>query len=213
MTDKDRGTEEKILAAARKVFLHKGYYGARMQEIADEAGINKALLHYYYRSKDRLFEMIFQQAFSKFFPLVSDILSASEPWPKKIAHFVDHYINLLHENPYLPQFILSEVSRNPDNLPRMFFSAGMEPEKYFQKLTSLDMRGLPQGVDVRHFIINLLSMCIFPYAARPLVSRIMFQGDEKSYDRFLSERKEMVTAACLCMLSSNSSEITDNTAT
>lgn len=201
MTDKDSGTEERILLAARTVFLRKGYYGARMQEIADEAGINKALLHYYYRSKDRLFEVIFLQAFRKFFPLVSDILSGPEPWAEKIAHFTGNYIDLLHQNPYLPQFILSEVSRNPENLPRLFFSAGLDPASYLEKVRALGQEEFPEGFDVRHFIVNLLSMCIFPFAARPLISRVMFEGDESAYERFLGERKAVVAEACMRMIS------------
>jgi AcrR family transcriptional regulator len=201
MVDKDTGTEEKILAAAKTVFLRKGYYGARMQEIADEAGINKALLHYYYRSKDRLFEVIFLQAFRKFFPLVYDILSGPGSLIEKITHFVDHYIDLLQENPYLPQFILSEVSRNPENLPRLFFSAGLDPASYLEKVKALGKEEFPEGFDVRHFIVNLLSMCIFPIAARPLISRVMFEGDESAYERFLGERKAVVAEAVLRMVS------------
>ena len=74
MSEQELSTEKTILEAAKKVFLDKGFDGARMQEIADEAGINKALLHYYFRSKDKLFDAIFEEAFKQFLPNISDIM-------------------------------------------------------------------------------------------------------------------------------------------
>ncbi|HRY97428.1 MAG TPA: TetR/AcrR family transcriptional regulator [Bacteroidales bacterium] len=201
MNERDKGTEEKIVQAARAVFLRKGYNGARMQEIADEAGTNKALLHYYFRSKDRLFEVIFLQSFSQFFPKVSTILTGNEPLPVKVVSFVEHYIDLLRENPYLPQFILSEVSRDPESVPRLFQAAGLNPEWFMGQLANIGQGVFPPGSDVRHFILNMLSMCIFPFAARPLLTRVMFSGDDAAYENFLDQRKREVSSACLQLLS------------
>ena len=200
MSARDPGTEERILIAARTVFLHKGYYGARMQEIADEAGINKALLHYYFRSKDRLFEMIFMQAFARFVPVVENILGGPDPLPVKISSFVDHYIDLLRTNPYLPQFILNEITRDPDGLSRLFLASGLNPESYMQQVIRSLGPGMDSGSDFRHFMVNMLSMCIFPFVARPLLSRVMFGNDEAAYEHFLDERKKEVTSACLRMI-------------
>ena len=151
MKEKDSGTEQRILEAARNIFIHKGYYGARMQEIADEAGINKALLHYYFRSKDRLFETIFQQSFSKFVPVIGGILAGSDPWQKKIGAFVENYLQLLYSNPYLPQFILNEINRDPEGIRRLFHSTGLDAEctrefqdyaqQYFQAVSVVEASG------------------------------------------------------------------------
>ena len=89
---KDKTTEEKILEAARKVFVHKGMYGARMQDIADEAGINKALLHYYFKNKQKLFEEIFMEAAGQLFPRVNAIFVSEEPLFTKIEKFCDEVI-------------------------------------------------------------------------------------------------------------------------
>src|SRR3982751_3647938 len=99
---KDLSTEEKILSAAKKAFLTKGMDGARMQDIADKAGINKALLHYYFRSKDRLFEMIFLEEARKFMPRIATIMLSELTLFEKIEKFVDQYIDTLSQNPLLP---------------------------------------------------------------------------------------------------------------
>ena len=89
MSEKDSNTEQIILKAARKVFTHKGFDGARMQEIADEAGINKALLHYYFRSKDKLFEAIFKEVITTFFPRIISVLTSDLSLFEKITLFTD----------------------------------------------------------------------------------------------------------------------------
>src|SRR3954454_20198668 len=110
---KDQSTEERILAAAQKVFLAKGMDGARMQDIADEAGINKALLHYYFRSKDKLFEQIFLDVASALLPRIFAILESDRGLFEKIENFCDEYISQLIETPYVPIFILNEINRQP----------------------------------------------------------------------------------------------------
>ena len=97
----EKSTETQILNAARDVFYRKGLAGARMQEIADEAGINKAMLHYYFRSKDQLFEAIFKEGAMKIFPKISEYLQADLPLFEKITNFVENYIPLLQENFYI----------------------------------------------------------------------------------------------------------------
>src|SRR5215203_3039208 len=101
-------TEQKIITAAKKVFLAKGLAGARMQDIADEAGINKAMLHYYFRSKDKLFEQIFTEVAGAFLPKVIDIIESDKPIFKKIETFCDGYITHVMKTPYMPIFILNE---------------------------------------------------------------------------------------------------------
>ena len=90
---KDFTTEEKILTAAKQVFLTRGMDGARMQDIADEAGINKALLHYYFRSKDQLFEKIFLEVAHAFLPRVLGILESESTLFEKIERFCNEYIS------------------------------------------------------------------------------------------------------------------------
>ncbi len=111
---KDQTTEEKILVASKKIFLTKGLDGARMQDIADEAGINKAMLHYYFRSKDKLFEHIFTEVAGHFLPKIIAILASEKTVFEKIETFCNEYINQVIQTPYVPIFILNEINKQPE---------------------------------------------------------------------------------------------------
>src|ERR1700751_5008479 len=111
---KTEDTQERILAAAKNIFLTKGMAGARMQDIADEAGINKAMLHYYFRSKEKLFEGIFSELSQQFFPKLVLIFESEESIFRKIEMFVSEYIDQMSRTPYLPIFVLNEINRQPE---------------------------------------------------------------------------------------------------
>ncbi len=119
MTENDKQTEEKIFESATEVFIEKGMDGARMQDIADHAGINKSLLHYYYRTKDHLFNAVFEmiagQMFKKFAPVFDENLSLEE----KIRFFFREHITFLQKNPRLPAFLLNEFHRNPERIRKL----------------------------------------------------------------------------------------------
>lgn len=192
MTSQEKATEEKILEAARKIFVNKGMDGARMQEIADEAGMNKALLHYYFRSKEKLFNRVFIETFSKFFPQVENVFSSEKTIFEKIREFIHKYIDLLKEHPYIPQFILKEINRNPDSLYLIFKESKIDPSVAFGAFIKEQQLGNIKPVNPMHIIVNVLSLCIFPFAARPLLEKILFMGDADSYNAFLEERKNLV---------------------
>ena len=111
MNDKSE-TEQKIFEAARDVFHRRGFDGARMQEIADKAKINKALLHYYYRSKDKLFEAVFREALKRIGPIMFEALDREIPLEKKLKMFVSNYIDLVTKHPFIPGFIMHEMHTN-----------------------------------------------------------------------------------------------------
>ena len=112
--NKDTSTENQILEAAKSIFQSKGMDGARMQEIADKAGINKAMLHYYYRSKQQLFEAVFKHAFFLLAPQLHNILNDDSGIEEKIRNFTFNYISFIVKHPYLPNFIIQELNRNPN---------------------------------------------------------------------------------------------------
>ena len=128
----DKTTEEKIYEVARRIFILKGMDGARMQEIADEAGMNKALLHYYFKSKENLFKAVFKDTFSKFFVKVKDTLSSDFSPKEKLIVFIDNYIDLIMANPYVPQFIINEINRDPLVLKTLMFESGVEPQQVLE---------------------------------------------------------------------------------
>jgi len=188
----DSSTEQKIYEAARRIFILKGMEGARMQEIADEAGMNKALLHYYFRSKENLFKAVFKDTFSKFFVKVKNTLSADTSAKVKLNDFIDNYIDLIQANPYVPQFIISEINRDPKMLKTMMFEAGIEPQKILELLLNDAHSDNLSKPDPRHIVISLLGMLVFPFIARPLLQMVYFSDDKMAYDQFLNERKDIV---------------------
>lgn len=193
MADQEKNTEKQILEAASRVFLRKGSAGARMQEIADEAGINKSLLHYYYRTKDKLFMSVFRQAIGDFIPGILYILNANIPMYEKIDRFIKEYMEVLLGNPFVPMFILHELQRDPDRLFSVFKDAGIEPFGVVQQFEASSAKGEIRNIDARHLIINVLSLCIFPVAARPMMQRVFFDNDDRAYEAFLEERKAVVS--------------------
>lgn len=194
MEEQDRSTEKMILDAAKKVFLVKGFDGARMQEIADEAKINKALVHYYFRSKDKLFDAIFQEAFQQFFPRVAEILMTEKPLFEKIEFFIDSYITMLLNNPHLPSFVMHEINRNPDRFINIIKSSGVNPEYLGMAIQKEVEAGVIIPVSPVHLIINMIGMCLFPFMAKPIIQGFIFNGSLEDYQKFLSERKKEITS-------------------
>lgn len=192
MTKKKFNTEENILKEARKVFMQNGYDGTSMQMIADAAGINKSLLHYYYRSKERLFGQVFSSVFSQFLPRMGEIFMSEASFEDKIHAFVDNYINVFMEHPLIPIFVMQELSKNPENLADLMRDSGVNPKIVIEKIhEELKAEGIKLK-DPRHFLVNLIGLCVFPFAARPLIQNMLFQNDDKAYHQFLEERKKEV---------------------
>src|SRR3989339_1449775 len=183
-------SEEAILNAAQIVFLRRGFYGTRMQEIADEAGINKALLHYYFRSKDKIFEAIFLGSLKNFLPQILEILDSDEPFEKKINTFFSNYIGLLLKNPHIPNFIIHEVAHNPERL-QSFFKKSFEaiPKKFLKQIKDEIDAGRIEKQDPRHIIVSILSLAIFPFAAKPILQFGLNLTDEE-FKQFIIERKK-----------------------
>ncbi len=185
-------TEAKILLAAQKVFIEKGMDGARMQEIANEAGINKALLHYYFRTKQKLFEAIFKMVFSQIFPNLMELVNADLPIEEKLGKFIDQYISLLQKHAFLPTFVLKEMNRDPEFLAAIIKGSGINPPEVFAMLEREMDRGTIRRMNPRDILVNILSLSIFPFAARPLLSIVLFDNDKQAYTDFLDERKRTI---------------------
>ncbi len=186
-------TEEKILEAAKKVFVEKGMDGATMQQIADEARINKSLLHYYYRSKEKLFGTVLKFAFKFVIPQIKEILTSDANVFTKIEKIVAEYINLLMKNKFIPAFVFHEINRNPQVIVQVLKDVGVDPTMFIDQFNNEIRKGNIRNVDPRHLIINILSLCIFPIIARPLTQRLLFNNDDQQYQQFLEERKKSVS--------------------
>ena len=188
----DSTTEEKILIAARKVFIAKGMAGARMQDIADEAGINKALLHYYFRSKEKLFEQIFKELSFQFLPRVNAIFESDRPLFEKIEMFCGEYISKMIENPFIPLFIVNEMNKQPDVFLKKMWG-GKKPvvAKLVQQIDKEVKKGQIRKIHPTHLLLNMVSMCIFPFIGKPLCQLVMGINDVM-YRQLMEERKKLV---------------------
>jgi AcrR family transcriptional regulator len=184
-------TEDKIIEAAREVFVEKGMSGARMQEIADRANINKSLLHYYFRSKEKLFNFVFEKLIGKIGKMINKSMNEEICIEDKIKLFTNTYIDILLKNPFLPNFILNELTRNPDSLATKFTNSNIEPIVHIPQLQN-QLKNEGYNIDAKDFIINLISLVIFPIASRPLIKRLMFNGDDKEYKKYIIKRKESI---------------------
>lgn len=186
--DKDQKSRSVILEAAKEVFLKKGYDGARMQEIADKAGMNKALLHYYFSSKEALFDSIFLEAFGQFAPRINMEFNQYTNFPDFVQKILVHYIDVLYHNPHLPIFVLNELQRHPERPERLLRESGIKPEMLVALFQTEMEAGRIIRMDARELLVNILAMCIFPFAARPMMERILWDNNKEGYTEFLHQR-------------------------
>jgi AcrR family transcriptional regulator len=191
MSENEKLTEERIFEAAEIVFEEEGLTGARMQTIADRAGINKAMLHYYFRTKDHLFEAVFtklaKKMFMKFTPIFEKDLSVEE----KIRFFFREHITFMQQNPKLPGFILNEINHNPQRIQKLIKNIDFkylwltilehhENELYKYNLTE---ETLPQ------ILTSIVSMSVFPFAAKGILE-VVFDNLGVDFDKYIESRKE-----------------------
>ncbi len=187
--NKDKNTEKQILNAAKNVFQTKGMDGARMQEIADKARINKAMLHYYFRSKQLLFEAVFKNAFSLLAPQLNAILNDESSIEDKIKNFTSNYISFIIKHPYLPSFIIQELNRNQDFILKLKDNKGFPNLDKFKKQVDEEVKkNIIKPISAEQLFINILALNIFPFVAKPLIMALT-NADSKVYKQLMEDRK------------------------
>jgi AcrR family transcriptional regulator len=185
----DGTTEEKIKAAARKVFTKKGFSAARTRDIAEEAGINLALLNYYFRSKEKLFDIVMMENLQQFLLGLKSVLhNEKSSLTEKVAVIAKEYINMLKANPDLPLFVLTEIRMNPEKLANTMQVKTLLLESVFFK----QLMGATKGkMHPLHLLINIMGLTIFPFVAGPLLQHV---GSMKAEDfhKLMDERKKLI---------------------
>jgi len=184
-------TEIQILNAAREVFIAKGYDGARMQEIADRAGINKALLHYYFRSKENLFDAVFSEVAMHLFPAMRQLIESDLDLKEKITFFIKLYLSALHENPFIPAFVINTLNTNPQQFLKYITKSGVNPRVLQNQIDKEAALGLVRPIQAEHLVVNIVAMCIFPFVARPIIQNIFNMKDDE-YLQYLDNRQKEV---------------------
>ena len=185
-------TEEKIFNAARIVFQKKGFAGARMQEIADEAGINKAMLHYCFKSKELRFKAIFMNAFSQLAPQINEIFNSQDTVFDKITKFTHSYISFVIVNPYLPQFVIQEMNNNPEFVMSfMNYANRPNPAILIAQIEKEITDGIIKPINPKQLLLDIFSMTVFPFAAKMMVKGII-QISDAEFNQMMEERKTSI---------------------
>lgn len=187
--------EENILRAAKKVFTERGYNGTRLQEVADLAGINKAMLHYYYRSKEKLFRVVLSEAVRDVAPLIVGSLNSDRDVLGKLDDLVNNYTAFLLENPHLPLFIMHELSQNQGKFVTDFaLSTGAQPvlSQFFEQVRVESEAGTIRDIKPVHLLLHVMSLTVFPFIVKPMVTEVAKLPDE-AFSQILEERAREVT--------------------
>lgn len=188
----DLTTEEKIKKAALKLFTRKGFSATRTRDISEEAGINLALLNYYFRSKQKLFELVMAEILQKFFSGITEIFNDEDTsLEQKIKVFVARYTALLKDQPDLPVFIFHELRMDPQKLASKI-GANKVFKSYFFKQLAMEMdRKKIARIHPLHYVLNMLGMSVFPFIAAPLLKHIAGL-DAKGFATLVDERQTLV---------------------
>ena len=194
-------SEERIKAAARKVFHQKGYAGTRTRDIAEEAGINHAMVNYYFRSKEKLFGIVMLETMTFFFKGVSTILNnENTSLEEKIEQVVANYIDLLLEEPELPTFMFNEVRTNPEpfvaNTPIL---QALERSVLARQYAEAVAQGRITEPNLIHTVLNVISLVIFPFIAQPIFTALS-KTDKEAYKTLMLERKKLTPQWIKAML-------------
>jgi len=177
--------------AAYRLFIEKGYDGLRMQELADRAGVNKGLLHHYFRSKQALFTSIFTRSVDELFGRTA---KGGETLEVRLHGIVDVYFDTLLENPQLPVFVFFELNRNPQQVLAYF---GLERLRLLVNNLSANEQDIPIR-QALHMVVSMVSLCVFPFMARPVI--LQFMKNRADFNRFIEERRPLVKSLLSHML-------------
>lgn len=186
----EKDTEQQILEAARKIFQNQGFAGARMQEIADAAGINKSMLHYYFRSKDKLFQKIFQEGVQRFFPILQRVLSSDQALEVKITSLIEQYMDFLKENRPLPHFVINEMHQHPERFHEFMQEKGVRiPAAFEEQVRKAGQEGRIHPIQPAQLLVNIIAVCVFPFLAQNMVMAVTKMNHEQ-FEEFLDQRRK-----------------------
>lgn len=189
----DASTEEKIKAAAKKVFYAKGFAATRTRDIAEEAGINLALLNYYFRSKEKLFDVIMTETMHKFIRNILVVINEENTTlEQKTQQIANNYIDFLSVEPMVPIFIMSEIRNNPETLfEKLPIGDAILQSVFFKQHQEAVAKGKITEANPMHFIMNLIGLIIFPFLASPILKKIGHL-DHDAFITLMQERKKWI---------------------
>ena len=194
--------ETRIIEAAKQEFIEKGFEQTSMSDIAAVVGINRPTLHYYFRTKDKMFQAVFASIVSNFLPHIDAIFSQDKPFEKKLEEIIDIYISTFSKNPLLPKFIIGEIHRDANHLIDTFYSIGLN--KYLQHIGEALEQEMGKGHLKReplHLVfMTFYSQLAFPFLSKPLTKSLFFHESDEEFEQFLQMWKKHIIAQILFLL-------------
>lgn len=196
--------EARIIEAAKQEFIEKGFEQTSMSDIAAVVGINRPTLHYYFRTKDKMFQAVFSSIVSNFLPHIDAIFSKQEPFEKKLEEIIDVYFGIFSANPMLPKFIVGEIYRDVNHLIGTF--CALDYDQYLHHIGEL----LQKEIDDNHLkkvppqfvFMTFYSQLVFPFLSRKLSEKLFFHENPEEYSQFLQSWKRHIVAQVTHLLHS-----------
>jgi len=186
--------EKLIKDTAKRIFFAEGKLHATTQDIADAAGVNRASIHYYYRSRKILFDKVFEEAFAEFHAKLSAIIDQRDlPFRQLVGAVLDFFLKKSIEHPFLELFLVAEMNSNP-GMTHPFFQAEEQASRKarLREFISQEVAAeTMKPIEVEHFMVNLMSLCSFPFMAKPIVKNAIGLSEE-GYEKFMAERKDVI---------------------
>jgi TetR/AcrR family transcriptional regulator len=195
---KEKLTEEAIKESAKRLFFSQGKLNAKMQDIAAEAHVNRALLHYYFRDREKLFEVVLQEALEESFMKMFGILSQDQDFEVKVTKAVHHIVDCLAEYPFIESFIISEINKNPKGAVELpvIKNGNIFTKKFLKEISTYIKKNKLPFVRPEDFIVNMMALCAYPSSTRPIVRNILGYSEAR-YKLFVNRRKKILPALIL----------------
>lgn len=185
-------TEDLIRQKAKVLFFQKGVLNATTQEIADEAGVNRALIHYYFRSREQLLDTLMEEIVSEKKSRVRPILTSNLPFREKISAYIENILDHGMRYPYIENFIISEIARNPEKVKMLCFKDKLRSSELIKDQLNEEIeKGTIAPISPEHFMLNLSAMCNYPLLAKDIFKNIHGMSDA-AYGKFLQERRDVI---------------------
>ena len=195
--------KQEILHAALGEFVRNGVSGARMQSIADEVGVTKAMIHYYFDTKEKLFREVFGEACRLLFGNLMKVLETDVPLFHKIDQFIIQALEQFQARPALAGFVVTELNRNPAAVAEFLRQeTNFNPDIFDRQLEAAASNYEIAPVKSEHVLVNMVSLCLFPCTGHGLIKELLHMENEQEYDQFLKQRSTIVSDTIINWLAS-----------
>lgn len=189
MTTKDSGTEQLIKDTAKHLFFAEGKINATTQEIADAAGVNRTLVNYYFRSRDILFDQVFNDAQETLVSTLDEVMESHVPFKKKIEHLIQVFMKMAFQFPYRELFIITQMNHNCVINSKK--ARVKKVEAFLEEIEAEMDKGTIKKMDPRHFTMNIFSLMAYPMVTGPL-NKILFNMNDAEYKQLMEQRKQLI---------------------